>query len=414
MQSGQRERAGGEAGRVLTTVLAVVAVLVLGALVIGLVFGPELVARGANGVLHPPPYPVRPEAREIHDKLFVADLHADPLLWSRDLLQRGTFGHVDVPRLIEANVALQVFGVVTQVPYGINYERNASDAFDTITALTVLQRWPVATWTSRTERAIYEAQKLADVAARSGGRFRIIRSVEDLYAYARDRATNRQQTAGVLAIEGMQAIDGDLANIARLRAAGFRMMGIAHFFDNQVGASVHGTSQGGLTELGRAAVRAMLSSNIAIDLAHASPQVFQEVAAMTSKPLVVSHGGVKGTCDNVRNLSDAQIRLVAATGGVIGIGYWDHAVCDPSVEGIVKAIRYAVSVAGTDHVGLGSDFDGATTTPFDTTGIPQITDGLLQSGLAPADIGKIMGVNVFRVLRNNLPSGVEPTPAATP
>jgi len=400
-----------ESGGVVGTLLVIVVALAVLTLVVGVALGPQIAARLANGVLAPPPYAVRQEARALHERMFVADLHADPLLWSRDLLVRGTFGHVDLPRLIEANVALQVFGVVTQVPYGINYEQNARDAFDTITALVVLQRWPLATWTSRTERAIYQAQKLADVAARSEGRFRIIRSVEELYAYVEDRANNRQQTAGVLAIEGLQALDGDLANLARLRAAGFRMMGITHFFDNELGGSAHGTDRGGLTELGRQAVRAMQSSGIAVDLAHASPQVFDEVAAITARPLVVSHGGVKGTCDNVRNLSDAQIRKVSATGGVIGIGYWDQAVCDPSLAGIVKAIQYAIRIAGTDHVGLGSDFDGATFTPFDTTGVPQITDALLASGMSPLDVAKIMGANVFRVLRANLPSGAEAPPA---
>ena len=394
-------------GRIAGTLLIILAALVALVLGVGFVLGPGIAARSANRVLVPPPYTVRPDARALHDRMFVADLHADPLLWQRDLLVRGTFGHVDVPRLIEANIALQVFGVVTQVPYGLNYERNASDSFDMINVLAVLQRWPLATWTSRTERAIYQAEKLTDLAARSEGRFRIIHRVEDMYAYLEDRARNREQTAGVLAIEGMQALDGDLANVRRLFDAGFRMMGIAHFFDNQVGGSAHGVERGGLTELGRAAVREMQTIGIAVDLAHASPQVFEEVAAMTKRPLVVSHGGVKGTCDNVRNLSDAQMRMVAATGGVIGIGYWDGAVCDPSVAGVVKAINYAIRVAGTDHVGLGSDFDGATSTPFDTTGVPQITDALLESGLSPQQVAKIMGGNAFRVLRANLPSGVE-------
>lgn len=403
-------------GRVVGTLLAIVAALAVTILVGAAIFGPEVIERSANRVLVSPPYPVGKEARDLHDRMFVADLHADPLLWQRDLLVRGTFGHVDVPRLIEANVALQVFGVVTQVPYGINYERNAGDAFDVVSVLAVLQRWPVATWTSRTERAIYQAQKFTDVAARSGGRFRLIRRVEDLYAYLEDRTRDRQQTAGMLAIEGMQAIDGKLENVARLRAAGFRMMGIAHFFDNQVGGSAHGTERGGLTDLGRAAVREMQATGIAVDLAHASPQVFDEVAAMTTKPLVVSHAGVKGTCDSPRNLSDAQLRKVAATGGVVGIGYWDGAVCDPSLAGIVKAIRYAIGVAGPDHVGLGSDFDGATATPFDTTGVPRLTEALLQSGLSQQDVAKIMGANAFRVLRANLPSGIEAStlPPAAP
>ena len=98
---------------------------------------------------------------------------------------------------------------------------------------------------------------------------------------------------------------------------------------------------------------------------------------LAAKPVVVSHGGVTGTCPGGRNLNDAQLRRVAKNGGVVGIGYWKAAVCDASVKGIVAAILYTIKVAGIDHVGLGSDFDGNVTTPFDVTGLPMLTEALL-------------------------------------
>jgi membrane dipeptidase len=384
-------------------VLMLLTVLLAGALLV-LALGPGIVERGQNKVLQSPPYSVSTDARRLHDTLFVADLHADALLWDRNLLSYGSYGHVDIPRLAQGGVALQVFSAVTQVPGGQNYESNELKT-DLITQLAILQLWPLATWSSPKERALYEAEKLHDFATRSGGQFTVLENVPQLDRFVEQHHTDRRSVGGLLSIEGLQAIEGQLANLDALREAGFRMMGLTHFFDNRVGGSAHGATKGGLTEFGRQVVRRMEAQHIIVDLAHASPRLIDDVLAMATRPLVVSHTGLKGTCDNIRNLSDDHARRIAATGGVIGIGYWDAAVCDVSVAGIVRAIQYAVSVAGIDHVGLGSDFDGSTTTPFDTTGIPLITEGLRNAGVADEDIAKIMGGNVLRVLRATLPTG---------
>ena len=365
--------------------------------------GPDLADRAANRVLRSGPYPVSTVAQAVHRSLFVADLHADPLLWGRDLRVRGTHGHVDLPRLREGGVALQVFSAVTRVPSSINYERNAG-RMDMVTLLAVGEHWPVATWASPLARAVHQARTLQAVAADSGGRFVIVTGAATLPRVAEQHRTVADLTAGLLAIEGLQALEGDLRNVDVLYDVGFRMMGLTHFFDNEVGGSAHGAEKNGLTEFGRQVVKRMEERRIVVDLAHASPRMIDDVLAMATRPVVVSHGGVKGTCDHIRNLSDDHVRRVAATGGVIGIGYWDAAVCDVSVAGIVRAIQHAVRVGGIDHVGLGSDFDGATTTPFDTTGLPQITEGLLAAGFSVADVGKIMGGNVLRVLQETLPA----------
>jgi microsomal dipeptidase-like Zn-dependent dipeptidase len=382
-------------------VFALCGVLLVGVLLI-FAIAPGVVERGQNKIVHPPPYVVAPDARRFHDTLFVADLHADTLLWNRDLLSFGTSGHVDIPRLAKGNVALQVFGVVTQVPSGQNYDSNELRA-DLIMQLAILQRWRVATWSSPKERALYQAEKLHDVAMRSGGQFTVIENTQQLDRFVEQHRTNAQLVAGLLAIEGLQAIEGNLANLDVLRTAGFRMMGLTHFFDNQLGGSAHGVTKGGLTEFGRQVVQRMQEQHLIVDLAHASPRVVDDVLAMATQPVVVSHTGLKGACAHVRNLNDDQARRIAATGGLIGIGYWDPAICDLRVAGIVHAIRYAVRVAGVDHVSLGSDFDGGTTTLFDTTGVPLITEGLRGAGVSDEDIAKIMGGNVLRLLRQTLP-----------
>ena len=179
------------------------------------------------------------------------------------------------------------------------------------------------------------------------------------------------------------------------------MMSPTHFTDTEVGGSASGERKGGLTELGRSWVRAMEAKSMLIDLAHASPATIRDVTSIATKPVIVSHTGVKGTCNN-RNLSDDELRAVARTGGLIGIGYWETAVCGRDAQAIARAIQYTTGVVGVDHVALGSDFDGATTMPFDVTGIPLITDALRRAGFSDQAIGQIMGRNVARLLSQTL------------
>jgi microsomal dipeptidase-like Zn-dependent dipeptidase len=381
--------------------IALVILLIIAAFVFFFVVPPQI-EKGMNVTLNPPPYSSSERAAELHKRILVADLHADSLLWARDLLERGTRGHVDVPRLIEGNVALQAFTIVSKTPRNQNIESN-DDSTDNITALAIAQRWPIAAWTSLTERALYQSRKLRDTADRSGGKLTIIRSAADLEAYLERRKNEPGITAGFLGIEGAQALDGNLSNIDVLFDAGFRMMAPTHFFDNDLGGSAHGVAKGGLTEKGREMIRQMESRRMIVDLAHASEKTFADAVTMATRPVVVSHTGVRGTCDNARNLSDEQIKAVAKTGGVIGIGYWDTATCGKDAKAIAKAIRYAVDVAGVDHIGLGSDFDGAVTVPFDTSGLVQITDALIAEGFNDTDIEKIMGGNVIRLLKSILP-----------
>ncbi len=209
--------------------------------------------------------------------------------------------------------------------------------------------------------------------------------------------------AGVLSIEGLQALDGRLDIVDTLYAAGYRIMGLAHFFDNEVAGSAHGAAQGGLTPLGRQVVPRMESLGVLVDLAHASPRTVDDVLAIATRPVVVTHTGVKGTCPGPRNLSDDQIRRIAATEGVIGIGYWDGAVCKIDPASIAQAIRYASRIAGIDHVALGSDFDGATQTSFDASDLVLVTDALLTAGFREDEIRRIMGGNVVRLFLQALP-----------
>lgn len=341
-------------------------------------------------------------ARDLHRSLNVADLHADSLLWGRDLLARNSRGQVDIPRLIDGNVALQVFSMPTKTPRGLNIQRNTGDS-DQIFWLALAQRWPISAWNSLTERALYQAGRLQNMAEHSQGRFVLIRSSQDLSLYLQRRQNDKAIAAGILSIEGAHALDGRLDNLARLYDAGYRMISVAHFFDNEFGGSSAGVKKDGLTEKGRELIAQMERKRIIVDLAHSSNQTIDDVLAIASRAVVVSHTGVKGTCDNNRNLSDAQIRAIAQRGGIIGIGYWSTATCGRDAHAIARALKHAAAVGGVEHIALGSDFDGAIEAPFDAEGVVHVTDALLNEGFTEREIRLVMGENVLRFMRENLP-----------
>jgi membrane dipeptidase len=339
----------------------------------------------------------------LHETLLVGDLHTDSTLWHRDLLERADRGHVDIPRLQAGNVALQVFTTVTKSPAGLNYEENTSDSIDNITLLAISQRWPSATWSSLTARALHQAQRLAELEKRAPGEFQLVRSQADLARLLAAREAGSKIVGGILGTEGSHALDGNLEAINTLYDAGFRMMGLQHFFDNRLGGSLHGQSGAGLTPFGEAAVDRMVEKNIIIDVAHSSPAVVSDVLARVQRPLIVSHTGFYGHCQGPRNISDDLMKQIAAGGGLIGVGYWDAAVCATDVDNIVAAVRYGIDLVGEDHVALGSDFDGSVVTPFDTSELVLLTDEMLRRDFTETEIRKVMGGNLASFMATNLP-----------
>ncbi|WP_226929485.1 dipeptidase [Janthinobacterium aquaticum] len=370
-----------------------------------LLAAPTLVDRQINQVYPATPPAPSKQALALHQSLWIADLHADSLLWQRQLQQRGA-GHVDLPRLAEGNVALQAFSVVTKTPRKMNIEHNDDDS-DNITALVMAQGLPPRTWNSLLARASYQAQQLHQLAGASDGALRVIGSRAQLRQLIadRDKATGSQAKpiGGWLTLEGAHALEGKLDNIEVLYRAGYRMAAPTHFFDTELSGSQHGMKKGGLTPLGKRWLRAMEQRKMIVDLAHASPATIDEVLSLATRPVIVSHTGVRGTCANGRNLSDSQLKRIAAQGGLVGIGFWQTAVCGKDVKAIARAIKYTVSVIGAEHVAYGSDFDGAVTTAIDAAGLPRLTQALLDTGLTADQIRRIAGGNVRDFLLKNLP-----------
>jgi microsomal dipeptidase-like Zn-dependent dipeptidase len=263
---------------------------------------------------------------------------------------------------------------------------------------------PPATWTSLLQRSLWHAEKLRAAAAGSHGQLQVIRTRADLEALAVRRKADPLQTGGLLSIEGLQDLEGKRDNLDILFKAGFRMAGFAHFFDNDVAGSMHGEHKGGLTPLGRQVLHDMEAKGMIVDIAHASHATVADILAMAKRPVVSSHGGVQAVCKVNRNLTDDEIKGVARTGGVVGIGYWDGAICSTNPRDFARSVAHVRDLVGIDYVGLGSDFDGATTTGFDTAGLAVITQALIDAGFSDVEIAKVMGGNVYRVLAQGLPT----------
>ncbi len=384
--------------RILLVSLAVV-------LLVGLtgffLLGPGMVERSMNQIDGEPLIEVSEEAQALHATLTIVDLHSDTLLWQRSLLDRGTRGHMDLPRLQDGNVALQVFSSVTKTPKGQNYEANSADS-DNITALAIAQLQPVRTWTSLLERSLWHATKLDRAVAGSDGALLRVTDEASLDALLAARTSSGGPVGAIFSAEGLQSLEGDVANLDRLYAAGMRMAGLTHFFDTDLAGSMHGLEKGGLTDKGRAAVRRMEELGMIVDIAHCSHACVAHILAMARRPVVSSHGGVQATCGVNRNLSDEEIRGVAKTGGVIGIGYWDAAICGTSPRDAAKAMKHVRDLVGIEHVALGSDYDGATTVRFDTSQLVQVTQALMDEGFTEAEIRATMGGNALRVIRAGL------------
>ncbi|MFN5824417.1 MAG: dipeptidase [Sphingomonadales bacterium] len=386
-------------------------------------FAPGYVESSMNRIDGKPLPKVSERAISLHKTLTIVDLHSDSLMWDRDITERASRGHMDLPRLQEGNVVLQLFSSVTKTPKGQNYDGNGADT-DNITLLTVAQLQPVKTWGSLVERSLFHAEKLKQATLKVERLYQdngyepgwqIVKTSDELGVIV-GRSKNIGPHQGVrgamLTIEGLHNLEGKASNLDRLYDAGFRMAGLTHFFDNELGGSMHGLKKGGLTPFGRDIVRRMEAKGMIVDIAHCSQQCVTEILAMARRPVVSSHGGVQATCKVNRNLSDEHIRGVAKTGGIIGIGYWDAAICDTSPASIAKAMKHVRDLVGIDHVALGSDSDGATTVRFDTSKLVQVTQALIDTGFTDDEIRAVMGSNALRVIREGLKPMAKAKPAA--
>ncbi len=380
--------------------LWLLALAVLAAIAVA-IWGPAFVESRLNPLRMPDGgWPVSDRAQALHDRLTIGDWHSDALLWDRDLLERVERGHTDIPRLADGNVAVQVFTTVTKSPRGQNYSNNTADAPDNITPLFIGQLRPLASWFSLKERALVQAAALRRTAERAPDQLMLIRSAEDLQVLLAARQAGARTLGAILGSEGAHPLEGEIGNLQVLYGAGFRVLGLTHFFDNELGGSLHGQGGpgSGLSDFGRQVVDEMIEKRMIIDLAHASPQMVRDVLAVPGARPILSHTGIHGRCGTPRNLPDDLIKAIADKGGLIGIGYWSDVVCGSTPAAVAQTIAAAIDLVGEDQVSLGSDYDGAVDAPFDAANLAALTQALMDAGLSDGQIAKVMGENMMRYL----------------
>ena len=380
--------------------LAMLAFVVLSA--IGFfTLAPSIFEKQTNRIDGEPLPAIAAKAQKLHDSLMIVDLHSDTLLWKRKITDAADYGHVDLKRMQAGNVGLQIFSSVTKTPKGQNYDSNSAET-DNITLLSISQLQPIRTWTSLLERQLWHAAKLNRAVSASDGDMTMISAAGHIDDLALARSKIKKPIGVMFSAEGLQTLEGKRENLDKLYDAGMRMAGLVHFFDNELAGSMHGEKKGGLTDFGQQIIRDMENKGMIVDIAHSSHETVADILKIAKRPVVYSHGGVQAVCGVNRNLTDQEIQGVAATGGIIGLGYWDGAMCDTDPKSVAKAVKHIRSLAGIEHIALGSDFDGAVTTRFDTGGLVHITQALIEAGFTEGEIRAVMGLNALRIIKAGL------------
>lgn len=349
----------------------------------------------------PSPPPVPPGVRALHDRLTVVDVHADTLIWRRNLLRRARWGHFDFPRMADGGVALQGFLVVTEAPRLV-IGGGLTDKSDRLTALGMVDQWPIRAIAHQVERALYLGSKLQHFCDRSGGSIMFIQTATDLRGLLARRAAGQDVRGAYLGLEGADGTGYVTANLQRLFDAGFRMAELCHYTDTAFAASSSGLSLGGLTPLGVEAVQVMDRLGMVVDLAHASPRTVEQVLRLSALPPLITHTGSASCHHDPKCLPDTLLRDVVARGGVVGLGFVPDYVGGSAVEDVVRALDHLVQLLGADGVVLGSGFC-ALPLPIAVDHFPHITAALMARGYPEPAIAKIMGGNAVRYLLSVLP-----------
>ena len=318
----------------------------------------------------------------------------------RDSFLVGGRGHVDLPRL--RSVGVNVVG------------------------MTIATRWPnlrgtLSGWhfrslgmparVTRSDMAMAEwlIGRIDGWADRSEGQLIVVRSRADL-----ERCLAPGGPVGILiGVQGGHVIEGSLANIARLRAAGVRMFAPAHVMDNALVGSGTGRSATGLSGYGREVLAELEAQSIVVDLAHMSRRGIDAALPLLKRPSLLSHTGltdVAGGASRWRRFSPANRNVpaslaaeVGAAGGLVGVALSTQLLGGSTMAAAVSTFRAGVDAVGSDPVAIGSDMDGALRMLIDVEGLPALADALLESGLPAESVSGILGANAARFLGAALP-----------
>lgn len=312
-------------------------------------------------------------AARLHHDALVVDLHADTLLYVADggrrLAVRSGSGHVDLPRLRQGGVDVQVFAVYIAPRYAPDrgYQR----------ASQLLEAF---------EREL-----------RANDRMALCTTVEDIH---RAGATGR--LAAVLSIENAEAIGDRVERVDELWRRGVRIMSLTWNGSNRLADGVGGTEHGGLSAFGRLVLARMQRLGIVVDVSHLSESAFWQVVGATRGPIVATHSNAAAVRPHRRNLTNDQLRAIARRGGVVGINFYPEFLGGDTIDHVLRHVEHMLRVMGPDHVALGTDYDGIGRTPKgleDASKLPRLTEAMVQRGYRPEVVRKILGQNAVRVFR---------------
>ena len=319
-------------------------------------------------------------SREIHSRIVSIDSHCDtPMLFAQgyEMYERSDVALVDLHKMHEG--ALDVTTMVAYLKQGARDDESLAAA---------------------TEEADKLLQGIADRVERSGGEAVLCYSPSELPA-----VKNAGKKVVMRAIENGYAIGKELSNIERFRNMGVVYMTLCHNGDNDVCDSARGNAEhGGLSAFGKDVVREMNRVGMLIDLSHAAESTFWQVLELSEKPVVCSHSSCKALCNHPRNLSDEQLKAIADKGGVVQITMYSGFLREEgeaTLDDFISHLEHAIKVAGIDHVGIGTDFDGdgVVVGCRSASQLLNVTRELLRRGYEESDIEKIWGANWLRVLQ---------------
>ena len=366
----------------------------------------SVISRSVDRLLHTTaltsPPGVDAEVAAFHAATPVVDLVVGTPLFRTDLLRRKRHGHVDLPRLEAGGVDLVGFTIATRHP-------------DLRGTLSTPHFWSLGL--SRSERATDMAicgaflDRIEAWVEASAGRLRRVTSRADLSTLSRPRSG-----VGIfVGVQGGHVLDGEPANVERLRDRGVRMLALAHVMDNALVGSNTGRRKHGLTGLGREVIAEAERVGVAVDLAHMSPAGIADTLPLLQRTFVLSHTGfvrlsrqrsrIPGrhfTRGN-RNLTDADARAVADAGGVIGLTLSTRLLGGEDLDAVARAVDLGLDLAGPERLALGSDMDGALRMVCDAAGLPHVTQRLLAGGLDRPTVTAFLGGNALRVLDATMP-----------
>ncbi len=321
------------------------------------------------------------DVRWYHEVLLV-DAHNDTLSRMKeagiDFCQRQGCTHTDLPRLMETGVNLQVLAMFA--PPNPN---------KTVTLQKIL---------SYVEYAL-QCQE-------DDSRLFIVETKDDLMNLKSDAG----KLGVILGVEGGDCLGGELWTLRFLFRLGVRLLTLTWSNRNALADGIwEAESKGGLTSFGRQVVREMEQLGMIIDVSHLAPAGFWDVSKLVNGPFIASHSNAAALCQHPRNLTDEQARCIADHGGVIGVNFCQPHLTDDktaNLDDVIDHIEHFWRVAGEDHVGLGSDYDGIDTPPEgleDVTCLPLLIEELEKRGHSARRIEKFMGLNLLRVFATILP-----------